>query len=50
MGLSRQVWYADAAAVGSLLQCRDRWYGLLSFGRHFGYHVNAAKTWLVIKQ
>ena len=23
---------------------------MLSFGRHFGYHVNTAKTWLVVKE
>ena len=50
MGLTRQVWYADDAAGGGLLHLRDWWSGLLSFGRHFGYHVNAAKTWLVVKQ
>ena len=45
MGLARQVWYADdAAAGGGLLHLRDWWSGLLSFGRHFGYHVNVAKT------
>ena len=50
MGMARQVWYADdVAAGGSLLQLKDWWSGLLSFGRHFGYHVNAAKTWLVVK-
>ena len=50
-GLARQVWYADdAAAGGSLLQLKDWWSELLSFGHHFGYHVNAAKTWLVVKQ
>ena len=51
MGLARQVWYTDdAAAEGSLLQLKDWWSGLLSSGHHFGYHVNAAKTWLVIKR
>ena len=51
MGLARQVWYAnDAAAAGGLLHLRDWWSGLLSFNRHFGYHVNAAKTWLIVKQ
>ena len=51
MGMARQVWYADdAAAGGSLLQLKDWWSGLLSFSRHFGYHVNAAKTWLVVKE
>ena len=50
-GLARQVWYADdAAAGGSLLQFRDWWSGLLSFAPHFGYHVNVAKTWLVVKE
>ena len=42
-GLARQVWYADdATAGGSLLQLKDWWSELLSFGHHFGYHVNAA--------
>ena len=50
-GLAQQVWYADdAAAGGSLLQLADWRSELLSFGHHFGYHVNAAKTWLVVKQ
>ena len=51
MGLARQVWYVDdAAAGGSLLHHKDWWFELLSFVRHSGYHVNAAKTWLVVKQ
>ena len=51
MGLARQVWYVDdAAAGGSLLHHKDWWFELMSFGRHFGYQVNAAKTWLVVKQ
>ena len=50
MGMARQVWYADdAAAGGSLLQLKNWWSGLLSSSSHFGYHVNAAKTWLVVK-
>ena len=49
--MARKVWYADdAAAGGSLLQLKDWWSGLLSFGCHFGYYVNAAKTWLVAKE
>ena len=36
--------------IGGLLHLRDWWSGLLSFVRHFGYHVNAAKTWLIVKQ
>ena len=50
-GLAIQVWYADDVdAGGSLLHLKDWWSGLLLFGHHFGYHVNAAKTWLVVKQ
>ena len=49
MGLAKQVWYADdAAARGSLLQLKDWWSRLLSFGHHFGY-VNVVKTWLGVK-
>ena len=51
MGMARQVCYADdAAAGGSLLQLKDWWSGLPSFSCHLGYHVNAAKTWLVVKE
>ena len=51
MGMAKQVWYADdTAAGGSLLQLKDWWSGLLSFSRHFGYHVDAVKTWLVVKE
>ena len=47
MGFARQIWYADDPTVGgSLLHLKNWWSGLLSFG----YHVNAAKTWLVVKQ
>ena len=47
MGLARQVWYADDAAAG-VVCC------ILGIGGlgccHFGYHVNVAKTSLVVKQ
>ena len=43
MGMARQVWYADDAAGGS-----SRIGGLGC--RHFGYHVNTARTWLVVKE
>ena len=36
--------------VYTVLQLRDWWSELLSFGRHFGYHVNVAETWLVVKE
>ena len=35
---------------GSLLQFRNWWSGLLSSAHHFGYHVNVAKTWLVVRE
>ena len=50
IGIARQVWYADNAAGDSLLHLKYWWCGMLLFDCHFGYHVNAAKTWLVVKQ
>ena len=35
---------------GSLLQFWNWWSGLLSSAHHFGYHVNVAKTWLVVRE
>ena len=45
-----QVWYADdACACGSVTALR-KWYKLLcDLGPHYGYNVNSAKTWLVVK-
>ena len=46
----KQVWYADdASASGSLVSIRSWWDQLSTAGPAFGYHANAAKTWLVTK-
>ena len=48
---TKQVWYADdSAAIGSILSIKEWWDKLLTRGPPFGYHVNAAKSWLVVKE
>ena len=45
-----QSWFADdATAAGSISKLRDWWDALATLGPMFGYHVNAAKTHLVVK-
>ena len=45
-----QVWYADdAAALGDPNQLRKWWDELLLRGPAFGYFVNPAKSWLIVK-
>ena len=45
-----QIWYADdACACGKLVALREWWDRLCELGPSFGYFVNAAKTWLVMK-
>ena len=46
-----QTWYADdAAATGKILDLRSWWNDLSEKGPSYGYHVNASKTWLVVKK
>ena len=46
-----QVWYADDASVaGGLSLLRNWWDRISTFGPAFGYHPNARKTWLVVKE
>ena len=46
-----QVWYADdASAAGSLPSIRAWWDRIESSGPAFGYHANACKMWLVVKE
>ena len=46
-----QVWYADdATASGSIAEVKSWWDDLNRLGPGFGYYVNAAKTWLVVKK
>ena len=51
-GLAAQVWFAadDAAAAGSLVDLLIWWKQLLTLGPGYGYHVNASKSWLVVKE
>ena len=47
----KQVWYADDATAGGQLQYLFNWWNqLLRCGPEYGYHANASKTWLVVKQ
>ena len=46
-----QVWYADAAtAAGKLTALQSWWDNITELGIPFGYHVNASKTWLIVKE
>jgi len=45
-----QVWYADdATGVGTCSSLRKWWDTLSQIGPLFGYHPNASKTYLVVK-
>ena len=46
-----QVWFADdTSGVGVLKGLRQWWNAITSIGPSFGYHPNAAKTCLVIRE
>ena len=48
---TKQVWYADdAAACGELSHLRSWWDQLTEMGPTYGYHPNALKTWLIVKE
>ena len=47
----KQVWYADdATGAGTCSELRAWWDSLLKQGQPFGYHPNANKTHLIIKE
>ena len=47
----KQIWYADdAAAAGQLSNLRIWWNLLCDVGPQFGYFVNSAKTFLIVKE
>ena len=47
----KQVWYADdATACGKIDRLRNWWDHIIKKGPDYGYHPNAAKTWLVVKE
>ena len=46
-----QVWYVDdAAATGTVLNLKEWWDNINNFGPSYGYHANAKKSWLVVKE
>ena len=48
---TKQIWYADdASARGQINELRNWWNHLLSIGPEYGYHPNALKTWLIVKE
>ena len=50
-GLATQVWFADdAIAAGSLVDLLNWWKQLSTLAPGYGYYVNAAKSWLVVKE
>ena len=47
----KQVWYADdATGAGTCSELRAWWDSLLKQGQPFGYHPNANKTHLIVKE
>ena len=46
-----QDWYADdSAAVQTIADIHIWWKSLVSLGPAYGYFVNDAKTWLIVKE
>ena len=46
----KQVWYADDATATGRTNLRDWWDKLVTNGPAYGYHVNASKTWVIVKE
>ena len=47
----KQVWYANDATGGGLIQNVKDWWDLLKTAKPaYGYHPNAAMSWLVVKE
>ena len=47
----KQTWYADdAAATGRIESLTVWWDEIKSHGPSFGYHANASKTWIIVKE
>ncbi|XP_062521051.1 uncharacterized protein LOC134195988 [Corticium candelabrum] len=50
-GLCKQVWFADdATGAGKLSAVREWWNAIVEYGPNYGYHPNATKTWLIVKE
>jgi hypothetical protein len=49
--VNKQVAFADdAVGSGKLKNLRDWWDAIVKHGPGYGYHANASKTWLVVKE
>ena len=47
----KQVWFADdATAGGNLVNLKEWWERIVQLGPNYGYHPNASKTWLIVKE
>ena len=47
----KQVWFADdATAGGNLVNLKEWWEHIIQLGPNYGYHPNASKTWLIVKE
>ena len=47
----KQVWFADdATAGGNLANLKEWWEHIIQLGSNYGYHPNASKTWLIVKE
>ena len=47
----KQIWYADdATSAATCLELRAWWDTLVAQGQGFGYHPNACKTHLIVKE
>ena len=50
VGDVKQIWLADdATGAGNLAALRLWWDTIIHEGKKIGYHVNASKSWLIIK-
>ena len=47
----KQVWFTDdATAGGNLVNLKEWWEHIIQLGPNYGYHPNASKTWLIVKE
>ena len=39
----------DAVGTGKIRNLRTSWDAICEVGPHFGYHINASKSWIIVK-
>ena len=45
------MWFADdATAGGNFVNLKEWWEHIVQLGPKYGYHPNATKTWLIVKE